>query len=199
MPRGSWWPGHKGSHYPAGAKLLGHGTCESGGGSCARGGPRRRRNAGSPEDDRAAGKTGLHSHRGLGLGGRRSRQGLSLEGRGRGAGEGPWGPGGSSCAGSSGLRCRAPPSGRPGPRGRCGRYAGCRERRSGGLDRGRRSPLRPGPLLLLPLLRLEALPAKPPLSGSGWTTRTQHCSGGSCIENELRTKGKDVRWRLEPA
>lgn len=162
MPRGSWWPGQKGSHYPAGAKLLGHGTCERGGGSCARGGPQRRRNAGSPGDDRAAGKTGPHSHRGPGLGVRRSGLGRSLEGRGRGAGEGPWGPGGSSCAGSSGLRYRAPPNGRPGPRGRCGRCAGYRERRSGGLDRGRRSPRHPGSLLLL-LLLLEVLPVNPHL------------------------------------
>lgn len=160
MPRGSWWPGQKGSHYPAKAKLLGHGKCESGGGSCAREGPQRRRNARSLEADRAAGKTGLHSHRGLGLGLRRSGRGLLQEERGRGEGEGPWGLGGSSCAESSGLRCRAQQNGRPGPRGRCGQCAECREHKSGGLCRGHWSPtLHHG--LLLHFLLLAGLLVNP--------------------------------------
>jgi len=148
MPRGSWWPGQRGSHYPARAKLLGHGTCESGDGRCAREGPRRRRSARSLGVVGAAGKTGLHNHRGPGLGSQRRGSGLRLERRGPGVGEGPWGPGGSSCAESSGLRCRAQQNGRRGPRGRCGPCAECRARRSGGLGRGRWSPpLHPGLLL----------------------------------------------------
>lgn len=161
MPRGSRWPGQRGSHYPAGATLLGHGTCESGGGSCAHGGPQRRRSARSPGVDRAAGKTGLHSHRGPGLRDRRSEPVLRPEGRGPGAREGLWAPGGNSYAGSSGLQCRAPLNGRQGPRGRCGRCAECRARRSGGLGRGLPSPpFRPGRHLLH---LLEALLVSPHL------------------------------------
>lgn len=174
MPRGSWWPGRKGSRYPAGAKLLGLGTCGSGGGSCARGGPRRRRNARSPGSDRADGKSGPRSHRGLGLG----AQGRLLEGRGRGREAEPLDPGASSCAGSSGPRCRALPNGRLGRLGRCVLCAACRAHRSGARDTGHPRP----PLRLCHRLRAAHLES-PRLGGSGWTTRTQRCSGGSCTEN----------------
>lgn len=179
MPPGSWWPGRRGSRYLAGAKLLGRGMCESGCGSCAHGGLQRRHNARSPGLDRAAWKTGPHSHRDLGSG----AQPRIPAGRGLGQGVGPWDPGVSSYAGSSSPLCHAPRSGKRGPRGRCGQCAACRERRSAGRDTSHQRPAHHGRFHV-------ACPVSPLPEGSEWTRRTRHCSGGSCTGSELGTEGR---------
>lgn len=178
MLPGNWWPGQRGSRYLAGAKLLGRDMCESGCGSCAHGGLQRKHNARSPGLDRAAWKTGPHNHRDLGSG----ALGRPRAGRVPGPGAGPWDPGVSSCAGSSGPLCHAPRSGKRGPRGRCGPCAACRERRSAGRDTSHLRLAHHGRLHV-------ACPVSPLPEGSEWTKRTRHCSGGSCTGSEPVHRG----------
>lgn len=151
--------------------------CEIGCGSCAHGGLQRRRNARSPELDRAAWKTGPHSHRDLGSG----ALARPRAGRGPGLEAEQWDPGVSSCAGSSGPLCHARRSGKRGPRGRCGPCAACRERRSAGRDTRHPRPAHHGHLH-------AACQVNPLPEGSAWTRRIRHCSEGSCTGSELGTE-----------